>query len=69
MRVIIDHKRCQGHTTCMLKAPLVFELNEEGYNRMAPTEVPPELEADARLGMVNCPEGAIRLETSNKSDE
>lgn len=61
MKVIIDHARCQGHTTCMLKAPEVFVLNDEGYNDMPPTEVPPELEEKARLGAMNCPEGAIRI--------
>lgn len=63
MKVIVDHARCQGHATCVLKGPRVYELDDEGYNRMPPTEVPPELENEARLGALNCPEGAIRIAT------
>ncbi|MBO9379833.1 ferredoxin [Sphingomonas histidinilytica] len=62
MKVIVDHARCQGHALCMLKAPQVYQLNDDGYNSMPPTEVPPELEEQARLGAINCPEGAIRLD-------
>ena len=40
----------------------VYQLNDDGYNSMPPTEVPPELEEQARLGAINCPEGAIRLD-------
>lgn len=61
LKIVVDHARCQGHATCMLKAPKVFKLNDDGYNDMPPTEVPPELEQDARLGAMNCPEGAIRI--------
>lgn len=67
MKVIVDHARCQGHALCMLKAPRVYELNDDGYNNMPPTEVPPELEEEARLGAMNCPEGAIRLDSRTES--
>lgn len=61
MRVIVNHKLCQGHATCMLRAPKVYQLDSTGYNRMEPFEVPEGLEAEARLGAANCPEGAIRI--------
>ena len=61
MKVVVDHARCQGHALCMLKAPKVYELDDEGYNRMEPFDVPPELEEDARRGAMNCPEAAIRI--------
>jgi ferredoxin len=61
MKLIIDHERCQGHALCRLKAPRIFELNDEGYNRMPPLVVPPAEEEDARRGAMNCPEGAIRI--------
>ena len=43
------------------QAPRVFSLNDDGYNEMPPTEVPLELEDEARLGAMNCPEGVIRI--------
>ena len=62
MKVIVDHVRCNGHGMCLLRAPQVYELDDEGYNRMAPFEVPPGLESEARLGARSCPELAIRIE-------
>lgn len=61
MKIIIDHGRCQGHATCVIKGPHVYELNDEGYNRMSITKVPPHLEEEAHAGMLNCLEGAIRI--------
>lgn len=62
MRIVVDHARCVGHALCELRAPRVFKLDDEGYNRMQPFEVPPGLEEEARLGVLNCPESAIRIE-------
>jgi ferredoxin len=45
----------------MLRAPKVYQLDKTGYNRMAPFDVPKELEEDARLGAENCPEEAITI--------
>jgi ferredoxin len=64
MKVVVNTARCQGHATCMLKAPKIYYLNDEGYNTMPPTDVPPELEEDARRGALNCPEYAIRVVSS-----
>jgi ferredoxin len=62
MKITVDHARCNGHGVCLLRAPRVYELDDEGYNRMAPFEVPVGLEAEARLGAINCPEVAISIE-------
>lgn len=62
MKVTVNHERCAGHGLCLLRAPRVYELDDEGYNRMAPFEVPSGLEAEARLGAINCPEEAILIE-------
>jgi ferredoxin len=43
-------------------APDVFEDDDRGHCVLKVTAVPPELEAQARLGEENCPEDAIRVE-------
>ena len=42
-------------------APVIYELDEEGYNRMPPREVDPGEEALARRGARACPERAITI--------
>jgi ferredoxin len=42
-------------------APDVFELDDDGYNQTAEADISPEQEAQARLGVESCPEGAITL--------
>jgi len=39
----------------------VFEPDDEGHSIVLREEVPPELEAKARLGVDNCPEQAISI--------
>ncbi len=36
MKISIDHANCQGHAMCHKLAPDLFELDEDGYNRMVP---------------------------------
>jgi ferredoxin len=43
-------------------APEVYTLDENGYLTTEVIEVPPGLEARARLGAESCPEQAIRIE-------
>jgi ferredoxin len=40
----------------------VYVLDDNGYLTTAVIEVPPGLEAQARLGAESCPEQAIRIE-------
>ena len=61
MKVSVDLERCTGHGRCYSLAPDVFESDDEGHSAVIATEVPPELEAQARLGVENCPEQAISL--------
>ena len=69
MKVTVDHARCVGHGLCQLRAPRVYELDDEGYNRMPPFEAPDGLEAEAQLGAINCPEVAIRIEEQNVEEK
>lgn len=62
MRVVVDHNRCQGHGRCYDLAPDVFESDDRGRVDLAVKgELSPDLEADARIGVQNCPESALRL--------
>ncbi|MET0984541.1 MAG: ferredoxin [Steroidobacteraceae bacterium] len=59
MKIKVDRSRCQGHATCILAAPEVYRLNDDGFNDMEPFTPPPELENAARKGALACPERAI----------
>ena len=59
MKVAVDADLCQGHARCWDICPEVFELDDEGYARVAVANVPPELEAKVRQAVNNCPERAI----------
>ena len=62
MRVRVDGSKCQGHNRCFVLAAELFELDEYGYSH-ARNEgaVPRELEEQAKLAVVNCPERAISV--------
>jgi len=62
MRVRVDPELCVGHGRCYMLAPEVFSEDERGHCHVVRAEPAPELEAAARLGAENCPEGAIALE-------
>jgi len=62
MRVRVDLERCVGHGRCYMLAPDVFDEDDQGHCRLLHATPPPELEAQARAGEANCPEGAIEIE-------
>jgi ferredoxin len=62
MKVRVDPELCVGHGRCYVLAPEVFEADERGLCMIPVAEVPPELEAKARIGEENCPERAIVIE-------
>ena len=70
MKIRIDTEACVGHGRCYAIAPEVFDTDDQGHALLrvggaaTPDEmvdVPPELEAAARTGAANCPEGAILI--------
>lgn len=61
MRIEVDPDRCTGHGRCYALAPEVYEPDDDGYCARHRIEVPPGREGAARLGVVSCPEGAIRV--------
>lgn len=62
MRVRFDAARCVGHGRCYVLGPDVFGEDDRGHCVPRLTEVPPELEEQARAGEQNCPEAAIGLD-------
>ena len=60
MKVDVISDVCQGHARCQARCPEVFGTDEvEGKCVILMPEVPPELEAKARLAVKKCPEGAL----------
>ena len=62
MRIQFNRDACQGHGRCYSLAPDLFDADDEGYAiLLVEGDVPPELEAAARLAADNCPEYAIEV--------
>ncbi|MCV6983842.1 ferredoxin [Mycolicibacterium pulveris] len=60
MRVSVDRTRCAGHAVCLIHAPAIFDIDDDGYSVVldpTPSDI-----AAARRAEENCPERAINLE-------
>jgi ferredoxin len=62
VKVRVDLELCLRHGRCYMLAREVFDEDERGRCRITNENVPPGLEAQARIGAANCPEGAIEIE-------
>ncbi|OKI01414.1 ferredoxin [Streptomyces sp. CB02923] len=64
MRLGVDRDRCVGAGMCALKAPAVFDQDEEEGLVVLRQPVPaPEHRAAARMAAGLCPAGAIALDS------
>jgi ferredoxin len=61
MLLTVDPSRCQGHALCVMHAPDLFDLDEEGHSQVLSDTVPTGLEAAARAAESGCPEQAIAI--------
>jgi ferredoxin len=61
MKIIIDRDRCTGHGRCYTLAPDLFEPDDDGYGVAIHDIVPAGREAQAIIGVGNCPEDAITV--------
>lgn len=61
MNVTVDSNFCVGHGMCNMYASEVFHLDDDGFAYVDSPDVPPGLEAAARLGASSCPERAITV--------
>lgn len=62
MRVAVDRSLCQTHAQCVLVAPEVFALDEDGelvYDAEPDDSLRPKIEDAEEI----CPMGAIRIES------
>lgn len=57
----IDGGRCQGHGRCVMLAPQLFDIDDDGIGEVLVDPVPAEDLDDAREAALNCPESAITL--------
>jgi len=67
--VRVDRTICTGHSLCVMRAPHVFRVDDEGFSLSDGDLVPTGLEEEARFGARACPEGAIHLETVESGSE
>ncbi len=61
MKAFVDPDTCIGCGVCESIAPQVFKLNEDNIAIVIVDVVPPELEADVRQAVDDCPEQAISI--------
>jgi ferredoxin len=62
VKVQIDSSRCEGHARCFAIAPELFDIDDYGASSVRNDgDVPPDLEARARLAVANCPESAVSV--------
>ena len=61
MKVSVNRDLCTGHGRCYVLAPEVFAPDENGYCMVIKPEVSAEFEAQALVGVKNCPEDAISV--------
>jgi ferredoxin len=62
VKLSVDLALCVGHGRCYDLAPEIFGEDERGRCVLLRADVPPELEAKARVAAENCPEDAIAVE-------
>jgi ferredoxin len=63
--LLIDPDRCQGHATCFLLAPDLFEVDDEGRGSVTrPSINNDDDETQALVAVDRCPEGAISLRSA-----
>ena len=60
MKLRVDLAKCTGHGRCYDLAPELFDEDEAGRSVLLHPDVPPGLEAEARVAADNCPEEAIK---------
>lgn len=62
MRVIVDFDTCQSNALCMMAAPEVFEVRDDGFLYVLDENPSEELREKVQEAARVCPTGAITLE-------
>jgi ferredoxin len=58
----IDSARCQGHATCFLLVPELFDVDDEGRGSVLEAHPAERLLKQASAAVQRCPERAITLD-------
>jgi ferredoxin len=61
MRLTVDPGRCRGHAQCVLAAPNVVMLNDDGKSHVITELVDPAYADEARTAELLCPEEAFTI--------
>jgi ferredoxin len=61
MKILVDYDKCQSHGECMMYAPDVFEVRDDGFLYVLQEETPAELDNDVLAAANCCPTQAITL--------
>ena len=62
MNLSINRSLCQGHARCIIFAPEIVDIDDDGIAvRTTSGPIPLELEAKAILVEANCPEAAVTI--------
>lgn len=64
MKLAVEPGVCIGCGMCVMLAPALFELDDEGTVVLLMTDVPDELTETARKAVRGCPSGAVYLAES-----
>lgn len=62
MKIRLDADACTGHGRCYALAQKVFDADDQGHCVIKLDDVAPDLQADARVAVANCPESALSIE-------
>lgn len=63
MKVHVDYELCEGHGECVIAAPDVFDLEDDGRKVVLLQEDPPEeLREQVRDAVMMCPIAALQLD-------
>ncbi|MGV0724061.1 ferredoxin [Mycolicibacterium elephantis] len=62
MMVKVDLNRCHGHGLCLIHAPEIFDMNDEGRSYVKAACIDGELAEQVRRAVENCPEQALSTE-------
>jgi ferredoxin len=62
VKIRFDVDACTGHGRCYALAPDVFDADDIGHCVIKLDDVPPKLQADARVAVANCPEVALSID-------
>ncbi len=62
MKVVVDYDKCQSNALCMMAAPEVFEVRDDGFLYVLQEEPPEDLRGKVEAAARDCPTGAITIE-------